>query len=151
MLRADNHIVAQIIKAEFVIGAKSYVATVSKFSFGEIHIVENQSDTQAQELIKPSHPFGVAAGEVVIDGNHMNALAAERVEVNGQGCDEGFTFAGFHFSDFAFMKTHAAHKLNVEMAHTEHAARRLAADGKSFGQNIFHSFAGLKAFAEFVG
>jgi hypothetical protein len=39
---------------------------------------------QAEEAIEAAHPFGVAAGEVVVDGDDMDALAGERVEVDGK-------------------------------------------------------------------
>ena len=32
------------------------------------------------EAVEPSHPFGVAAGQVIVDGDDVNALARERVQ-----------------------------------------------------------------------
>ena len=37
------------------------------------------------ETIQPSHPFGVALSQVIVDGDNMHAPPAQRVQVYGQG------------------------------------------------------------------
>src|SRR5262249_22721024 len=71
-----------------------------------------------------------------VDGDDVNAFAFERVQVNGQGSDEGFTFAGFHFGDLALMQDDSADQLLVEVPHVENAVAGLAHDGEGFDQDI---------------
>ena len=54
---------------------------------------------QPEELVDAAHPFGVALGQIIVDGDDVDALAFERVQVNGQGGDQRFAFAGSHFGD----------------------------------------------------
>ena len=146
----NDHVVAQVIETEFVVRAEGDVAAVGEFTFGKIHVVQNQADAQAQKMIKPTHPLRVAAGKVIVDGDHVHAFSAERVQIHGQRRNQRFAFAGLHFGDFAFVQTHAAHELNIEMSHTQNSTRRFTADGKRFGQDVFHCFARGKSFAKSV-
>ena len=149
LLLVHNHVIAQVIKAELVVGAESHVAAVGIFAFGKIHVVNNQPDAQAQKTVQPPHPFAVAFRKIIVDGNHVHALAFECVQINRQSCDERFALAGFHLSNFAFVQTHPANQLNVEMPHSQNSARRFPRYGKCFRQNIFERLAVTKAFAEF--
>ncbi len=67
----------------------------------------------------------------------MRAAPQERVQVERQGRDERFAFAGFHFGDLAFVQNHAADHLHVEMAHPCRADARLAHARERFGQDLF--------------
>ena len=91
---------------------------------------------QAEELVDAAHPLRVALGQVVVDGDHVNALAFERVQVAGQGGDQRLAFAGLHFGDLALVQHHAADQLHVEMAHVEHAAAGFADHGEGFDQEV---------------
>ena len=61
------------------------------------------------------HPLGVAAGEVVVDGDEVDALAAEPVEVRRQRRDEGLTLTRLHLGDPPEMQRGTAHQLDVEV------------------------------------
>ena len=61
-------------------------------------------------------------GEVVVDGDEVDAALLERVQVHGRGGDQGLAFAGLHLGDGAAMQHHAADELDVVVAHAEHAA-----------------------------
>ena len=67
-------------------------------------------------LIERAHPLGVAAGEVVVDRDDVDALALQRIEVGGQGGDQGLALAGDHLGDVAAVEDHAAHELDVVSA-----------------------------------
>ena len=67
----------------------------------------------------------------------MHAVPGQRVEVAGEGRDEGFAFAGFHFADLALVQHHAADQLHVEVPHLHRAPTRLAHHRKGLGQNLF--------------
>ena len=74
----------------------------------------------------------------------MHALAAQCIQVCRQGCDEGFTFAGFHLADSSLMKNYSAQNLNGEMTHTENPVGGLSANRKSIGQDILQGFSLFK-------
>ena len=116
------HVVAKIVEAEFVVGAVGDVGVIGGAALGVVEIVNDDADREAERAIERAHPFGVAAGEVVVDGDDVDAAAGERVESSGKRGDERFAFAGFHFGDFAAVQHHAADQLHVEVAHVERAA-----------------------------
>src|SRR6202044_2419985 len=105
----------------------------------------------AEETIDLPHPFGVAPGEIVVDGDDMDALAGQRIEIDRKGGNQRLAFAGLHLGNVAFVQHHAADQLNVEMALAERALGRLAHGGESRNQNVVEGLAVGKFFAEFGG
>ena len=74
--------------------------------------------------------------EVIVDGNDVNAVACEGVEVDRQRRDQGFTLTRLHFGNHAAMQDDAAHQLHVEVALTQRALSRLAHRREGIGQQI---------------
>lgn len=66
----------------------------------------------------------------------MHALAGEGIEVGGQGGNEGFALTGFHFRDAALVQDDAAHDLDGEVTHAQHAVGGLPAGGKGLRQDV---------------
>ena len=130
------HVVAQIVEAELVVGAVGDVAAVNLLAFLGIHVRLDRADGHAEPLIERAHPLGVAPGEIIVDGDDVDALAFQRVEIGGERRDEGFSFSSDHFSDIAAVQHHAAHQLDVVMPHLQIATARLAAGGERFGKQI---------------
>ncbi len=62
---------------------------------------ENRSDAHAEEVVKASHPGGVAACEVVVHGHDVNAQPRQGVEVHRKRCGESLPFTGAHFGNLA--------------------------------------------------
>ena len=77
-------------------------------------------------MVDRPHPLGVAPGQVVVDRDHVGALAGERVQVGGQRGHQGLALAGRHLRDLPGVEHHAAHQLDVEVAHVDGPARGLA-------------------------
>ena len=96
-------------------------------------------------MIDAAHPFGVAAGEIIVDGDDMHALASEGVEIGGERRDKGLAFAGAHFGDRALMQNHPANELNIEMPLAEGAARRFPYRCESRHEQIVKALAGGKS------
>src|SRR5690348_3308210 len=124
------HVVAKIIEAEFVVRAVGDVGSIGGAALRVVEIVDDDADGEAECFVNRAHPFGVAAGEIIVDGDDMNAAAGERVEIRGKRGDERLAFAGLHFGNFAFVQDHAADELDVEMAHAEFAAASFANEGE---------------------
>ena len=108
-------------------------------------------DRQPEEAVNLPHPFGVAFGQIVVDGNDVDAFAFQRVQISGKRGDQGFAFTGFHFGNHAFMQHNPADQLNIVMALAESAFGGLAYDGKSFGQQIVKRFAVFQALFKLFG
>ena len=117
LLGRDDHIVAQIVKAVFVVRAEGHVATIGIFPRRKVKVMLNQAHRKAEEFIKMPHPFAVAPSQILIDRDHVDALADQRVQIHGQRRHQRFAFARFHFGNLAFVQTHAADQLHVEMTH----------------------------------
>ncbi len=98
------HVVAQVVETEFVVGAEGDVRGVGGAALHVVQVVHDHADGQAQHFIDRAHPLRVAACEVIVHGDDVDAQAGERIQIRGKGGDERFSFAGFHFGDFALMQ-----------------------------------------------
>ncbi len=150
-LDAVDEVVAQVVEAEFVVGAVGDVAAIGALTFTLAQAVDDHAIRQAQEVVDLTHPVGVAAGQIVVDGDDVDALALERVEVGGQGGDQGLALAGAHFRDAAGVQDHAADHLDVEVAHAQHALAGLADHGEGLGQQAVQRLALGQASLELFG
>jgi len=63
----ELHVVAQVVEAELVVRAVGNVEAVRGLALRVLHLVLDAADRQAEELVDPTHPLGVALGEVVVD------------------------------------------------------------------------------------
>ena len=117
MREVELHVVAEVVEAELVVRAVGDVAAVGDLTFLVVQVVLDDADRHAKEPVDAAHPLGVAAREVVVDGDDVDALALERVEIGRQGRDERLAFAGLHLGDLAAVEHDAADELHVEVPH----------------------------------
>ena len=93
------------------------------------------------KLYDLAHPFGIALGQIVIHGDHVDPAPAEGVEIDREGGDQGLAFAGLHLGDAALVQDDAADQLDVEMALAEGPLGGLAHRREGFRQQVlFTSF-----------
>ena len=151
VLQAVLHVVAQIVEAVFVVGAVGDVARIGFLALGIVEAVDDHADGQAEEAVDLAHPFGVAAGEVVVDGDDVDALAGERVEIDRKRRHQRLAFAGLHLGDVALVQHHAADQLDVEMPLAEGALGGLAHGGEGRNQDVVERLAVGELLAEFGG
>ena len=144
------HVVAQVVEAELVVRAVGDVGGVGDLAFRVVQIVLNDADRHAEEAVDPPHPLGVAAGQVVVDGDDVDPLAGEGIEIGGEGRDQRLAFAGLHLRDLAAVQHHAADQLHVEVPHVQRAAAGLADDGEGLGQQVVERLSLPEARPEFV-
>ena len=113
-----GHVVAEVVEAELVVRAVGDVGGVLLALLGRrgLEAGDDQADLEAEEAVDPAHPLGVEAGQVVVDRDEVDALAAEPVEVGRQRRDERLALAGLHLGDPAEVQGGAAHQLDVEVA-----------------------------------
>ncbi len=75
------HVVAQIVETELVVGAIGDVGIIGCLALGIVEPVDDHPRGQAQKAVEPAHPFTVAARQIVVDGDDMDALVFKRVEI----------------------------------------------------------------------
>ena len=109
------------------------------------------TDGEAEVVVDGAHPDRVAAGQVVVDGDDVDAPAGEGVEIDREGGDEGLALAGFHFGNLTPVEDDAADELDVVVALAEAAAGDFADGGEGLGEQVVQGFAGGQAVAELLG
>ena len=129
----DHHVVPQIVKSKFVIGAVGDIAGISLPPLLGGKIVNNASHRKTQEPVDLTHPLGIAAGQIIIDGDDVYALALQCIQIGGKGGYQGLALAGLHFGDTALMQHHAAQQLYIVGAHVHRALGSLPYYGKGLG------------------
>jgi hypothetical protein len=145
------HVVAQIVEAELVVGPVGDVAGIGLAALLLREAVDDDADREAEEAVDAAHPFGVALGQVVVDGDDMDAAAGQRIQVDGEGSDERLALAGLHLGDGALVQDHPADQLDVEMALAEGALRRFAYRREGGSQEIVDRCPGRDLIAKSLG
>ena len=115
------HIVAQIIETKLIVGCVCDVAFIRGAAFMFLNVGHNNACGEAKEAVYPAHPFCVAAGQIVVHGHDMDALALNGVQVAGQCFGQGLTFPRAHFGNLAAMQNNTANHLHVKMPHAHNA------------------------------
>ena len=131
-----DHVVAQVIKAEFIVGAVSNVRAIGGLALRGLHVVHDEPDAQAQEAVHLAHPLALELCQIVVDGDDVHAPARQRVQYGRKGCGQGLALAGLHLGDAALVQHDRAHQLHVEGALAQHAHRRLAGERVGLRQKI---------------
>ena len=144
----NDHVVAQIVKAEFIVRAVSDIGGISRFSVGKIKTMRDQAYRQAEEPINLTHPFAVAFGQIIVHRHQMHALAFQCIQVDRQRRHQRLAFTCFHLGDLAFMQRHTAEQLHIKMPHAGCSQRSLPHHGKRFRQQQFQRFAVLQTLPE---
>ena len=151
LVQGGNHVIAKVVKAEFIIRSVGNIGIISNLSLLEIQVMDNEAYGKAEEFIDLSHPFAVALCQVIIDRNDVNAFPFQGIQVNRSGSYQGFTFTGTHFSNITAVENNTANQLHIEMAHAQYATGRFADNCKGFRKDIVQCFALGQTSLEFVG
>src|SRR5690606_7692716 len=147
----ERHVIAQVVKTVFVIGAVGDVSRVSFTLRWCWHIRQVNAYRQAEELKQRTVVFGVTLRQIVVDGNHVHTFTAQGVQVSRQGRGQSFTVTGTHFGDAAFVEHHTAQQLYVKVTHAEYAFTGFTDLRKGFRDQAFNGFALFQACTEFTG
>ena len=154
LLEREAHVVAEVVEAELVVrpvrdvgevrfpplarpepreaGVGRHVGRIVE----ERRLVLDDRDRQPELVVDRAHPQRVAPREVVVDGDDVDAPPGEAVEHRGQRRDEGLALAGGHLRDLALVEHHAAHELDVEVAHAEPPAADLPHHREDLGEDL---------------
>ena len=148
VLQRQLHVVAQEVEAELVVGAVGDVAGVVVASLLVAEAMDDRPHRQAQELVDPAHPLGVARGQVVVDRDDVDAVAGEGVQVRREGGDQGLALAGLHLADVALVEHQAADELDVEGTHLDRAPGGLADHREGVGEDVVQARAVVQLLPE---
>ena len=150
LVAAGGHtVVAEVVEAELAVGSVGDVALVLGAARLGGLVMLDDAGGQAEEGVELSHALGVAAGEVVVDRDDMDAASGEGVEIDGERGDERLALAGGHLGDASLVEHHAADKLDIEVDHVpgvvvvadrerlaDHAARGALHHGEGLGKDL---------------
>ena len=68
-------------RSQLIVGAIGDIGGIGAAAFVVVEAMHDDPGRDAEETIDAAHPFGVAAGEIIVDGDDMHALAGEGVEI----------------------------------------------------------------------
>ena len=151
VIETERKVVAQVVEAELVVGAVGDVAGIGRALLLRRLPVADHADGQAEEPVDGTHPIGVALGEVFVDRDDVHALARQGVEIRRQGRHERLALAGAHLRDAAAVQGETADQLDIEMPHSESAARGLAHHGEGLRRELVQGLPGGEPSAELGG
>ena len=118
VLGLHGHVVAQVVKTEFVVGSEGDVGIICRTAFSAVGaVLVDAVHTQAVKLVKGTHPFRVTFGQIVVDSHHMYATACQCAEEDGAGGHQRLSFARCHFGNLSLCEHHAAEELYVVVYH----------------------------------
>ena len=89
-----------------------------------------QPTVSPERLEQRAHPFGVAAGQVVVDRDDVHVAAAERVAGRGDRARQRLALTGRHLDHVAGQHPKRALQLDVERLQRGGPLGRLAGDGQ---------------------
>ena len=151
ILFIQGHIVPQIIEAQLVVGAVCNIGGVGLPPVIRGHIVNNQTHAQPHKPVDLAHPLRVTLGQIVVDGDDVDALALEGVQIGRQNCNQGFAFAGLHLRDTALVQDDAADQLDPIGPHPQHTPGGLPNRREGLRENVVQGFAPGKPRLEGLG
>ena len=147
----NDHVVAQIIEAVFVVGTVGDIGGVGGSLLCLALSVNDQTGLESKIAVHASHLLTVAARQIVVDRNDVHALARQRIQIRGQRRNQRFTLTRFHLGDASLVEQNTADDLHAEGTLAQHTPVGLAHSGKGIGQNIVQRFSCGKAGAQNLG
>ena len=169
LLERETHVVAKVIEAELVVGPVGDVGPVGFLARArpqrrqadvrchvrrvvqKRRLVLDHADGESERLVDGAHPLRVAFGQIVVDGDDVDAPPGQRVQIRRQRRHERLALAGRHLGDCSGVEHHATDQLDVEVPHADRAARRLTADGERLTQDLVDGLTPGEPLPELVG
>ena len=151
VVQAGGHVVAQVVETELVVRTVDDVCLVGLLAFGRAHLGEDGRHVESEEVVDASHLLRLHLGEVVVDGDDVDALARQTVEVGRQQTDEGLALTGLHLGDVALVQGGTTHDLDVEVTFVEHPLGGLAHRCVRLGKQMVEVLAVVEALLEVSG
>ena len=144
-------LIAQVIEGELLVRPVGDVRLVRRDALLVRDAVHQAADRQAEGAVDVAHPLRVAAGQEVVDGHHVHAAAAQRVEEGGHGGRQRLALAGLHLGDPAPVHDGGAEHLRVEVPLRDLPAGGLAHQGVGLRLDVLQRLAHAQAAAQLGG
>ena len=109
-----HQLIAQHVEADLVDRRVGDIALVCRATLLGGRFAGHPADGDAQRLQQRTHPFGVAAGQIVVDGHDVNVPTAQRVAGRGDRSGQRLALTGCHFDDVAGQHPQRPEQLHVE-------------------------------------
>ena len=151
LIEGSDHVITQVIKTEFIICSVGDIRIVRDFSLVEIQVMNDETDGEAKEFVYLSHPFAVSFRQIIIDGNNVDTLSFQRIQIDWCRSDQRLAFTGTHLSDVSTMQNNTTNQLGIEVTHPQHAAGGFTNDRKSLWQDIIQCLTLGKTRFKFIG
>ena len=120
-----DELVAQVVEAGLADRDVGDVAGVRRAALLVGGRLGDPADGEAEQVVDRLHPLGVAAGQVVVDGEHVHRAVAEAdVPVRGDRGGQRLALTGGHLGDLAGEQRHRAEQLHVVRPLAERRAGR---------------------------
>ena len=87
----QSHVVAQIVKAELVVGAVCDISLISGLPLLRFLLADDNADAETQGPVNGSHPFGIPPSQVIIHRYDVDGPTGQGVQVGGQSGHQGFS------------------------------------------------------------
>ena len=147
----DDHIITQIIKSQLVVRHIGDVAVVGCLSLLGGHAVKYHTDLQSQELMYLSHPLGITLCQIVVDGNNMDTLAFQRIQIGRKSGHQGLTFTGTHLCDTSLMQDDTTDQLYSVVLHVQNTLCSLSYGCIRLRKQIIQRLSIVQTHLVFVG
>ena len=151
LIPADGHIVPQVVEPQLAVCHVCNIAAVGRLALRGIHTAQHGAHRQAQELMDPAHLIRVALCQIIVDRDHMDAFARQRVEIGRQRGHQRLALAGTHLGNAALMQHDAANDLRGEMLHPQHTAAGLPHHGVCLREDVIQGLPLSQTPSEFPG
>ena len=123
-----DELVAQHVEPDLVDRGVGDVALVGGAALVGGRVRGDPADGQPHRFQQRAHPFGVALGQVVVDGDDVHVPAGERVTGGRDRAGQRLALAGGHLDDVACQHPQRAEQLDVERTQPGRAFGGLAGD-----------------------
>ena len=118
VLRTHGHIVAQVVKAKFIIRTERDVGLVGTAAALWVGLVLIDAvNRKAVEHIERTHPFWVTLSQVVIDRYDVYTITCQGIQEYGESTYEGFTFTRCHFGNLTLVQYDTTKQLYIVVYH----------------------------------
>ena len=114
VVHVGDQLVAQYVESDLVDRAVGDVALVRRAPLLGRRVGRDPADCQPQRLDQRAHPFGIAACEVVVDGDDVHVAAADRIARRGDRTRQRLALTRGHLHDVACQHPQRALQLYVE-------------------------------------
>ena len=150
VLLIDNHVISQIVKAQFVVRTISNITGICFTPLVVGQTMQNTANRQAQEPEHLAHFIGLCFCQVVVYGDNMNALARQCIQI---GCNAGyqsFTFTGLHFCNSSLMQNDCTNQLHRKRLLAQDTIRCFPNGCQCFRNHRIQCFAVFQPVTEFL-